>query len=84
MPVAAVMLVFALVTLVAPTAFAQLERRTSHGRQGALKAFGSEFLDGVQGLPTLKAFGQSTAYGRRLAERARELSTRRCGCCRPA
>src|ERR1051325_9486083 len=38
-----------------------------------MKGFGSEFLDAVQGLPTLKAFGQSTAYGRRLAERAREL-----------
>jgi ATP-binding cassette subfamily C protein CydCD len=38
-----------------------------------LKSFGSEFLDGVQGLPTLKAFGQSHAYGRRLAARAREL-----------
>ena len=72
-PVAAVMLVFALVTLIAPGAFAQRERRSSHGRQGALKSFGSEFLDGVQGLPTLKAFGQSTAYGRRLAARAREL-----------
>src|SRR5207248_10764775 len=72
-PVAAVMLVFALVTLIAPGAFAQRERRSSHGRQRALKSFGSEFLDGVQGLPTLKAFGQSTAYGRRLAERAREL-----------
>src|SRR5271167_33583 len=72
-PVAAVMLVFALVTLIAPGAFAQRERRSSHGRQGALKSFGSEFLDGVQGLPTLKAFGQSTAYGRRLAIRAREL-----------
>jgi ATP-binding cassette, subfamily B, bacterial len=72
-PVAAVMLFFALVTLIAPTAFAQRERRSSHGRQGALKSFGSEFLDGVQGLPTLKAFGQSAAYGRRLAARAREL-----------
>jgi len=72
-PVAAVMLVFALVTLTAPGAFAQRERRSSHGRQGALKSFGSEFLDGVQGLPTLKAFGQSAAYGRRLAARAREL-----------
>src|SRR5215813_4909754 len=75
-PVAAVMLFFALVTLIAPTAFAQRERRSSHGRQGALKSFGSEFLDGVQGLPTLKAFGQSAAYGRRLAERARELCDR--------
>ena len=72
-PVAAVMLVFALVTLIAPGAFAHRERRSSHGRQGALKSFGSEFLDGVQGLPTLKAFGQSHAYGSRLAARAREL-----------
>jgi len=72
-PVATVMLVFALVTLVAPTVFLHIERRSSHGRQGALKSFGSEFLDGVQGLPTLKSFGQSAAYGRRLADRAREL-----------
>jgi ATP-binding cassette subfamily C protein CydCD len=72
-PVATVMLIFALVTLIAPTVFVQIERRSSHGRQQALKSFGSEFLDGVQGLPTLKAFGQSTAYGRKLAERAREL-----------
>jgi ATP-binding cassette subfamily B protein len=72
-PVATVMLVFALVTLIAPGAFARRERRSSHGRQGALKSFGSEFLDGVQGLPTLKAFGQSAAYGRRLAAKAREL-----------
>ncbi len=72
-PVAAVMLFFALVTLVAPTVFLHIERRSSHGRQQALNSFGSEFLDGVQGLPTLKAFGQSTAYGRRLAAKAREL-----------
>jgi len=72
-PVAVVMLAFALVTLIAPTVFLHIERRSSHGRQRALKSFGSEFLDGVQGLPTLKAFGQSAAYGRRLAERAREL-----------
>jgi len=72
-PVAAVMLVVALVTLIAPAAFVHIERRSSHGRQGALKSFGAEFLDGVQGLPTLKAFGRSGAYGRRLADRAREL-----------
>ncbi|MBV8888483.1 MAG: ABC transporter ATP-binding protein [Alphaproteobacteria bacterium] len=73
-PVALVMLVAALVTLVAPTTLHRLERRTSMARQQAMKGFGSEFLDAVQGLPTLKAFGQSTAYGRRLAERARMLS----------
>ena len=67
------MLIFALVTLIAPGVFANRERRSSHGRQQTLKSFGSEFLDGVQGLPTLKAFGQSAAYARRLAERAREL-----------
>ena len=72
-PVAAVMLFFALVTLIAPTVFIHVERRSSQGRQQALKSFGSEFLDGVQGLPTLKAFGQSRAFGRQLAERAREL-----------
>jgi ATP-binding cassette, subfamily B, bacterial len=72
-PVAAVMLVAALVTLIAPTAFVRIERRTSRERQSALKAFGSEFLDGIQGLPTLKAFGQSGAFGRRLADKAREL-----------
>ncbi|HZU90322.1 MAG TPA: ABC transporter transmembrane domain-containing protein, partial [Stellaceae bacterium] len=73
-PVAAVMLVAALVTLVAPVAFHHVEARRSHARHQALKAFGSEFLDGVQGLPTLKAFGQSAAYGRRLADKARALS----------
>jgi ATP-binding cassette, subfamily B, bacterial len=75
-PVAAVMLVFALVTLIAPTVFIHIERRASYGRHGAVKSFGSEFLDGVQGLPTLKAFGQSAAYGRQLADRARELCAR--------
>ncbi len=73
-PVAAVMLVAALVTLIAPTAWNKIEGRKSRARQQAMKSFGSEFLDAVQGLPTLKAFGQSTAYGRRLAERARLLS----------
>ncbi|HEV2301768.1 MAG TPA: ABC transporter ATP-binding protein [Stellaceae bacterium] len=76
LPVAAVMLGFAFFTLLAPMAFLHLERRSSRERQQALKAFGSEFLDGVQGLPTLKAFGQSAAYGHRLAERARALSQR--------
>ncbi len=72
-PVATVMLAFALVTLIGPSVFLHIERRSSHGRHGALKSFGSEFLDGVQGLPTLKAFGQSAAYGRQLADRARAL-----------
>jgi hypothetical protein len=68
------MLVAALVTLVAPTAWNKIEGGRGHVRHQAMKGFGSEFLDAVQGLPTLKAFGQSTAYGKRLAERARLLS----------
>ncbi len=73
-PVATVMLVAALVTLIAPTAWNSIENHKGQRRQQAMKSFGSEFLDAVQGLPTLKAFGQSTAYGKRLALRARQLS----------
>ena len=36
-------------------------------------ALGNDFLDGIQGLPTLKAFGQSRAHGDLLADRARHL-----------
>jgi len=43
-------------------------------RQQAFKAFGAELLDGIQGLATLKAFGQSTSYARTLAARARDPS----------
>jgi ABC-type multidrug transport system fused ATPase/permease subunit len=74
LPVATVMLVAALVTLIAPTVWNKVESGRNRLRQAAMKAFGSEFLDAVQGLPTLKAFGQSRAYGERLAARARELS----------
>src|SRR5579863_2764177 len=74
LPVATVMLIAALVTLVSPTVWNKVESGRNRLRQGAMKAFGSEFLDAVQGLPTLKAFGQSRSYGERLAQRARELS----------
>ncbi|MBN9561010.1 MAG: ABC transporter ATP-binding protein [Alphaproteobacteria bacterium] len=73
-PVAFVLLAAALLALVGPMAVQMRERRASLARSGAFKAFGEEFLDAVQGLPTLKAFGQSGAYGRRLAARARALS----------
>ena len=74
LPVATIMLIAALVTLVAPIAWNRVEGGRGRVRHEAMKGFGSEFLDAVQGLPTLKAFGQSTAYGGRLAERARQLS----------
>jgi ATP-binding cassette subfamily C protein CydCD len=75
-PVTAVMVVAALLTLVMPVLFHRNDRRSSTARQQAFKAFGEEFLDTIQGLPTLKAFGQSTAYGRILAVKARALSDR--------
>src|SRR5437764_10157297 len=68
------MLIAALITLAAPIAWNKVEGGRGRVRHQAMKGFGSEFLDAVQGLPTVKAFGQSTAYGRRLAERARWLS----------
>ncbi|HVC61799.1 MAG TPA: ABC transporter ATP-binding protein [Acetobacteraceae bacterium] len=73
-PVAAVMLFAALFTLLMPALVHRRSGRASRERQTAFKAFGEEFLDAVQGLPTLKAFGQSAAYGRMLADRARALS----------
>jgi ABC-type multidrug transport system fused ATPase/permease subunit len=73
-PVAAVMLAAALFTLIAPVVVHERTGRESRDRQAAFKAFGEEFLDAVQGLPTLKAFGQSGAFGRMLAEKAKALS----------
>jgi len=74
LPVATVMLGAALFTLALPATVHSKTHRASGGRQSAFKAFGVEFLDAVQGLPTLKAFGQSKAYGAMLGAKARALS----------
>jgi ATP-binding cassette subfamily C protein CydCD len=73
-PVATVMLAAALFTLVLPATVHRKTASASRARQAAFKSFGEEFLDAVQGLPTLKAFGQSASYGRMLAAKARALS----------
>jgi ATP-binding cassette subfamily B protein len=73
-PVAAVMLAAALFSLAAPVVVHERTGRASRSRMSAFKAFGEELLDAIQGLPTLKSFGQSGAYGRMLADKARELS----------
>jgi ATP-binding cassette subfamily C protein CydCD len=73
-PVATVMLAAALFTLLLPATVHRATEKASRTRQSAFKSFGEEFLDAVQGLPTLKAFGQSAAYGRMLAAKARALS----------
>ena len=73
-PTAAVLLVAALATLALPMLVHNADRRAARARSAAFKAFGEEFLDALQGLPTLKAFGQSAAFAERLAARARSLS----------
>lgn len=70
---ALVYLVFALFTLVAPAIFHRANARSSLARRRAYAELGAEFLDSMQGLATLKAFGQSRQRGALLAERARHL-----------
>ncbi len=68
-----IFLAFALLTLVIPNLFHRWNRERSMARRDAYGALGADFLDAVQGLSTLKAFGQSRMRGELLAERAREL-----------
>ncbi|MDH3601798.1 MAG: ABC transporter transmembrane domain-containing protein, partial [Candidatus Tectomicrobia bacterium] len=72
-PVAAVMLGFALIALFAPALWHQLDSRKSNERRQAYGAFAAELLDSIQGLATLKAFGQSKPRADTLEVRAREL-----------
>src|SRR4029453_3103406 len=66
-PVAIVMLVFALIALFAPALWHQLDTRKSLDRRVAYGAFAAELLDSIQGLATLKAFGQSKPRAESLA-----------------
>ena len=68
-----IFLAFALLTLVIPNLFHRWTRERSMARRDAYGALGADFLDAVQGLATLKAFGQSGRRGELLAERARRL-----------
>ena len=73
-PTALVLLAAALFALAGPMAVHMLDRRASLARTRSLNEFGEDFLDAMQGLPTLKSYGQGKAWGERLAERARKLS----------
>ena len=73
LPLAGVLLGFALLTLVAPVAFHHWDQKSAKARQQAYASYGAELLDSVQGLATLKAFGQSRARGLFLAEKAHDL-----------
>ena len=73
LPVAALMFAFAMFTLFVPVSFQRFEAKSSMRRSQAYRAFAAEFLDAIQGLATLKAFGQSTARGQLLAQKAHEV-----------
>ena len=63
-PIAFILLGAALLTLLAPSLWHRWDSARSLARQRAYSAFGAEFLDALQGLGTLKAFGQSAARAR--------------------
>src|SRR2546426_2310455 len=73
LPIALVLLVAALVTLIAPTLQHRKASRAILSRSKAYRAFAADFLDSIQGLATLKAFGQSTERRKLLATRGWEL-----------
>jgi len=73
LPVAIVLLVFALIALLAPAAWHKRDWQNAKDRQEAYGAFAAELLDSIQGLATLKAFGRSRERAVVLAEKARHL-----------
>ncbi len=76
LPIAATLLGFALVALFAPGAWHRFDVANALGRQKAYATFAAAFLDSIQGLATLKAFGQSKARGDKLELEARDLFQR--------
>ena len=74
LPVAAVLVGAAFVALLFPMLFHRLDRNASIERAKTYANFGAEFLDAVQGLATLKAFGQSGARAAALSTRAQQLA----------
>jgi ABC-type multidrug transport system fused ATPase/permease subunit len=76
LPVALVMLAAALFALLAPALWHKWDVRNSALRQKSYASFAAEFLDSIQGLATLKAFGQGKARADKLEVEARDLFRR--------
>ncbi|MPZ32911.1 MAG: ATP-binding cassette domain-containing protein [Rhodospirillales bacterium] len=76
LPVALVMLGFAMVALLAPALWHKWDVKNSQRRQTAYASFAAEFLDSIQGLATLKAFGQGKTRADKLEVEARDLFRR--------
>ena len=73
LPVALVMLAAAVVALFAPALWHKWDVANSGRRQKSYASFAAEFLDSIQGLATLKAFGQGKARADKLEGEARDL-----------
>ncbi|MGB1237364.1 MAG: ABC transporter ATP-binding protein [Pseudomonadales bacterium] len=71
--VASVLLIAALFTLFAPSLFQRWDSENSLRRSRAYRAFAAEFLDALQGIVTLKAFGQVKVREHALAKKAHHL-----------
>src|SRR4029077_18990854 len=68
-----IFLFFAVFTLVGPALFFLFSRESSRRRRKAYGALSADFLDSMQGISTLKIFGQSRAWGDTLAARAHQV-----------
>ena len=66
-------MIFGIITLIAPSMFHYWDRISARARSASYGAFASEFLDSLQGLGTLKSFGQSKSRAESLAFKAHEL-----------
>ncbi|MBT5192975.1 MAG: ABC transporter ATP-binding protein, partial [Rhodospirillaceae bacterium] len=69
----AIFLIFAMAALLAPSLFHFWDRLGARARSKSYGAFAAEFLDSLQGLGTLKSFGQSHVRAESLAEKAHDL-----------
>ena len=73
LPVASVLVAFALIALFAPALWHRFDTRKSKERSLAYAGFAAELLDSIQGLATLKAFGRSRDRAEILSTKAHEL-----------
>jgi ATP-binding cassette, subfamily B, bacterial len=78
-----VLLAAAIAALTLPALLHWQESEAARTRSKAHRAYAADFLDALQGLATLKAFGQSGAHARTASPSAPGTSrARRCACWR--
>lgn len=73
LPTAIIYILAAAASILAPTLLTKAIERASDARREAYTAFAADFLDSLQGLATLQAFGQTSARLKLLVERSQTL-----------